>query len=162
MVQCCYGPPFRVSHRGSVNPPPSGGRKVREIGRGRSDVRMRMVRFKMVLGAEQRGANGCGTSGWLSAWTVGRMANDHRLEPYPGNPRLQARVCSFQYETPASPGRQQEFESSGSPLVKLASVSCQAHAEKIHGRRTREPEANEMAAQVSRGVHLSYICEHPP
>ena len=85
---------FRVLRRGSANPPPSGGRKVREMDQWRSDVRTRMVRFRMVLGAEQREAKGYGSSGWPSTRNVGRMADDHRLEPYPGNPRLQEKVCS--------------------------------------------------------------------
>ncbi len=33
-------------------------------------------------------------SGWVHAWTVGRMADDHRREPYLRNPRIEARVCS--------------------------------------------------------------------
>ena len=70
---------LRVLRRGSANPPPSGGRKVREKDQWRSDVRTRMVRFRMVLGAEQREAKGV----WVERLAV-------RAECRPNGRRLPA------------------------------------------------------------------------
>ena len=43
---------------GSCAPPPSGGRKVREMGRRCPDVRMRMARFQRPLGLNRDGRTG--------------------------------------------------------------------------------------------------------
>ena len=51
--------------------------------------------FRMVLPISRNGTSERRYERWPCERTVGRMADDHRLEPYPRNPRLQARVCSW-------------------------------------------------------------------
>ena len=54
---------------------------------------------------------------------------------------------------PALPGRQKEFDRSGSPSRKLDAVSRQAHGEEIRDGREQKPKPYEVGVQISCGVH---------
>ena len=81
---------FRVLRLGSVNPRLRAAEKsAKWINGGRMYARgWSGSGWLWELSNERR--RGCGSSGWPSTRNVSRMAGDHRLEPYPGNPRLQA------------------------------------------------------------------------
>jgi len=56
-------------------------------------------------------------------------------------------------DPPAMPGRQQQFDRSGSPSGTLLIVSREAHEKEIHDGRTGKPIAYEVGVQISCCVH---------